>query len=206
MRPRADGFGSGVAAVSLSDYFWGFTPPVPTQIPYTWLSPPFRARADQPINDVAITRTGGETAYLVNSTSIDSYGDFTGGGQISLATVSRDDPLSYATWIVNYYSGHRMRCPSLTVNIFGGVRTDAEVWRILGVKIGTRIQITGAPATWPEGTTSLIVEGIAHQVGQNVRTVTWNTSPVIGGTPGTVGPWFRLNGASLINGVDVLPF
>lgn len=200
--PRTDGLGSGIAAKVASDFWWGFSRTSPTQIPYTWLSPPVRFRVDAPINDVAVTRTGAETAYLSSPTSISQYGDVS--ASITIDTVSPNDSVALATWMITYYSGQRMRCPALMVNLFP--RTEPETWRVLGVAIGTRIQITGAPATWPEGTSSLIVEGITHSISQNGQTVMWNTSPVVGATPGTVGPWFRLNGGSAINGSDVVPF
>lgn len=201
--PRTDGFGSGAAARSAHDFFFGFAAPAPVQIPYDWLSPPLRARADQPINDVAVSQTGGGTAYQTSAASIARYGD--AAGRFTLETAQPGDMQSLATWVIAYYATSRMRCPSLTINLFGATRSDAEKWLVLGVAIGTRIQITGAPATWPEGISTLIVEGIAHQVGGNVRLVTWNTSPVIGGTPGVVGPWFELN-SSPLNGTDVVPF
>lgn len=201
--PRTDGLGSGVASAAARDFWWGFSPTPPTQIPYDWLAPPFRARADQPINDAQVTRAGGGTAYATNAVSIARYGDV--GGGATLETAQDTDPQSYANWLVTYYTDPRMRCPALTLNL-REPRTDADRWRILGVTIGTRIQIANAPATWPEGAAALIVEGIAHQIGQSVRTVTWHTSPVIGATPGVPGPWFRLNGGSNINGIDVVPF
>lgn len=202
--PRTDGLGSGVASSASRDFWYGFSPPTPTQIPYAWLSPPFRARADRPLNDQTVTRTGGATGYAPNAASIARFGSVS--NPVTLETAVDADAQALANWQTTYYTNPRMRCPSLTVNLFGPSRSDPEKWRTLGVKIGTRIQITGAPATWPEGTTSLIVEGVTHQIGQGVRTVTWNTSPVIGATPGMVGPWFRLNGGSFIDGTDPVPF
>lgn len=201
---RTDGFGSGMGAKAANDFFFGFTPPIPIQIPYDWLSPPLRARSDAPINDVSVARPGGLTAYQRNDTSVSRFGDFT--ATYTLDTAIDADLQAFANWVVSYYAISRSRCPSLMINLFGPKRTDADRLRVLGVAIGTRIQITGSPATWPEGIFSLIVEGVTHQFGGNVRTVTWNTSPVIGSVPGTSGPWFRLNGVSQINGADVVPF
>lgn len=202
--PRTDGLGSGVAAAASRDFWWGFSPPVPVKIPYTWLSRPFRSRADRPITNAAVSRTNAGTAYATNTAGITSFGHV--AATTGLDTAQNGDPQSLANWLITYYASPRMRCPSLTINLFGPDRSDYEKWRVLGVTIGTRIQITGAPATWPEGITSLIVEGIVHQIGQAVRTVIWTTSPVIGATPGTAGPWFRLNGGSNINGADAVPF
>jgi len=58
---------------------------------------------------------------------------------------------------------------------------------------------------WPEGTTDLVIEGISDTIGLNVRTRSLRTSPVIGSTPGTVGPWFRFD-TSTLGGTDLMPF
>jgi hypothetical protein len=62
------------AAAVVNDFFWDTTP-APVTIRYGWLSPPFRARADQPINDPAVTVQGHGIAYAPNAASIDRYGD-----------------------------------------------------------------------------------------------------------------------------------
>jgi len=104
---------------------------------------------------------------------------------------------------VQYYTNVRQRMPQLTLNLVP--RTDVECWRILAREIGDRISITGAPASWPDGVTELVIEGITHRIGQDVRFVVWNTAPVIGTAAGAVGPWFRLD-ASRTDGTDVVPF
>lgn len=353
---RTDGTGSGAAAAAYRTWWWGTTYPTVT-IPYGWISPGLRFRADQPINEVTVSRPSGATAYSTNSSSIATYGDVT--QSFTLETANDTDLESLAAFIVAYYAGYRMRCPSLTLNLMA--RTPDEARVILGVQIGTRIVVPDAPTAavvsswdfrsgvsgwspnngwtvtadavgrlaagsmrltppggtnnggatatkvtatagtpyllsgwflsaagwsdcrmavdwhdpagnyltstfpspmtvpagvwtqvastvtapagaglaavrpyqgntpsvtdvlnvddilfaavpqgtvgaWPEGTGTLVVEGISHQVSNNVRTVTLNTSPVIGGTPGVVGPWFRLNGGSVIDGTDPVPF
>lgn len=185
------------------DWFWGVAPPPVTVIPYSWLSPPAFFRADQPINSPQIQRTGAGTAVRPNATSISQYGEFP--VSISLATLSSADAPALAYWFSTYYSGFRMRCPSLTINLLDSRRTQDEIWRVLGVRIGDRISIPDAPVTWPEGANTLMVEGIAHTVSQNERRVTFNTSPVIGATAGVVGPWFR-EGISVAGGTDAGPF
>jgi hypothetical protein len=99
-----------------------------------------------------------------------------------------------------------MRCPSLTINLLNAQLSPVDVQTVLGVRIGGRLSIPDAPATWPAGNNSLFVEGISRQilVGQ-CRLVTFNTSPVIGATAGTPGPWFRW-GASVWGGTDSIPF
>lgn len=183
------------------DYMWGGSPPPVTEIPYTWLSRPARWRPDQPRNVATITRSGGSTARTQNATSVNGIGE-----RPYTATVDSQvaaDPRNYATWIVAYYTDVRQRMPTLTVNLVA--RTDVECWRILGREIGDRISITGAPAGWPDGVTQLVIEGITHRIGQDVRAVEWNTVPVIGSTAGTVGPWLRLD-QSRVEDAAVLPF
>jgi hypothetical protein len=132
--------GSGLAA-ALGDYWWGGYPPTPTQIPYSWLSPPARWRPAPPANTAAVTRTGGETARSVNRTSVASIGErpFTA----TLNTTVADDPYNFASYITTFYSDPRQRMPEIALELAG--RTPTECWRILSRKIGDRISITGAP-------------------------------------------------------------
>lgn len=185
------------------DWFWGVVPPPVVVIPYGWLSPPAAFRADQPINAPQITRSGQGTTAYPNAASIAQYGEFP--LSVTLATSSGADAPALAYWFSTYYSGFRMRCPSLTINLLDARRTQDEIWRVLGVRIGDRLSIPDAPATWPEGTNTLMVEGVTHTVSQNERRVTFNTSPVIGATAGVVGPWFR-EGISVASGTDAGPF
>lgn len=183
------------------DYMWGGFPPASTQIPYTWLSRPARFRPDQPRNVATVTRAGGSAARAQNATSVASIGE-----RPFVATVDSqvtDDPRVYAAWIVQYYTDVRRRMPQLLLNLVP--RTDVECWRILSREIGDRISITGAPASWPDGVTELVIEGVNHRIGQDVAFVVWNTAPVIGSAAGVPGPWFRLD-ASRTDGTDVVPF
>jgi len=193
----------GTAAAVVNDFFWDTTP-APVTILYGWLSPPFRARADQPINDPDITVNGHGTAYAPNATSIARYGDYS--TPITLSTAVDADADCLAGHLSTFYADFRMRCPSLTINLLNARLGPVDVQTVLGVRIGDRLVIPDAPATWPAGNNSLIVEGISRQilVGQ-CRLVTFNTSPVIGTTAGTPGPWFRW-GSSRWGGSDSIPF
>lgn len=194
---------TNTARAVADDWFWGIAPPMVTVIPYGWLSPPAQFRADQPINSPQIATSGGGTAVMPNVASIAQYGEFR--QPVTLSALSSADGPALAYWFSTYYAGFRMRCPSLAVNLLDARRTQAEVWRVLGVRIGDRISIPDAPATWPEGTNSMFVEGIQHEVSQNRRMVTFNCSPVVGSSPGVVGPWFR-EGISFASGTDAGPF
>lgn len=188
----------------VNDLIFGVTAPNPVVIPYGWLSPPATFRADQPINSPQVSQAGGGTAVWPNASSIAVYGEYP-GSPTTLSTLSPADPVALAYWFSTYFSGFRMRCPSLTINLLDARRTQEEIWRVLGVRIGDRISVPDAPTTWPEGTNTLFVEGISHTVSQNQRLVTFNTSPVVGASPSAVGPWFR-EGISVAGGSDAGPF
>jgi len=69
--------------------------------------------------------------------------------------------------------------------------------------------VTGPDGTrnpWPDGVTELVIEGIAHSAAGDTRTVTWNTAPVIGASPGVAGPWFRADESRTDTGSDLLAF
>lgn len=192
------------SAAALNDYLWGGGPPAPTQIPYTWLKSPVRFRPDRIINSAAVSQTAGAPARITNETSVDTYGE-SAAPPITLSTICDADANNLATHLTAGYADPRMRCPQLTINLLMPRLTTADLWTLLGVTIGDRIEITGAPATWPEGSTSLVIEGIQHSIGIEERLVTWNTSSVIGVVPGTPGPWFRAD-TSRLDGTDKTPF
>lgn len=195
---------SGTAGAVAADYFFGVAPPPVTVIPYDWLSPPATFRADAPINDPQITNGRGGIVQSPNAASIATYGDFP--LQVTLSTISDGDAPALAYWFSTYYAGFRMRSPSLTINLLDARRTQAEIWRVVGVRIGDRISIPDAPGTWPQGANTMFVEGITHTVSQNGRTVTFNCSPVIGSTPGTAGPWFTADNSFAGSTTDLAPF
>jgi hypothetical protein len=129
------------ARVVANDTFWGGYPPTPTQIPYSWLTPPARFRSDQPRNVAQVTRTGGGTARAVSAASVDAVGERPFSATLDTQVVA--DPASLADWIVANYTSPRQRMPQLRLNLLS--RTPTECWRILEREIGDRISITGAP-------------------------------------------------------------
>lgn len=190
------------SSASVNDYFWGGGPPPVTQIPYAWLSPAVRFRPDPPINVADVTQISGTSAHSVNRVSVATYGEYA-PSPVQLATLCDADPSNLAVYTTGNYANPRTRCPQLTLNLLS--RTDVECWLILGREIGNRIQITDAPSTWPEGTTSLVIEGIQHAIAVDMRLVTWDTSPIVGASPGVPGPWFRAD-SSRVDGTDKIPF
>lgn len=187
----------GGQAVAQDWYLDGFSPPAATQIPWTWLSGPIRFRQDKPITYAAISKSSGSTAVSV--VSADEQVDYTA----TLDTANDVDTANYAHFLTTYYDVARTRAAALRLIL--NTRTRTEIWTILGVGVGDRITITGTPTGWPNGATSLVVEGIKHTSTPAGRIVEWSTSPLIGETVGSVGPFFRV-GVSALDGTDLLPW
>lgn len=206
LRPRPDVYGSPTAEI-LADYVWGgLSAPAPAEIPYAWIAQPVRFRTDSPINSATITRSGsGESTA---DDLADQVEHLVWSAEATLDTVSDQDPANLAAYLVTYYAQPRMRCPQLRFSLLRRWLEDhsgSQCRLLLGIKIGDRISITGAPTTWPDGASELIVEGIHHTIDVAERWVEFNTSPVIGTTPGVPGPWFRLGG-SVLGGTDLLAY
>lgn len=190
---RTGVFPADNAAAIVNDWTWQPGAPRPVEIPYAWLAgfQPLRVRPDKPLTSAAVTVSGGGTPTAQDTASIAAYGD--NEFSTTLHTATANDAVALAQWVVAYYATDpddvpRARFPQLLIRLTG--RTQPEMHRILSVGIGTRITITGAPATWPEGATEQVVEGIRHSLGE-ARDVEWTTAPVVGSAPGVAGPWFR---------------
>jgi len=201
---RAGLFPADNAAPILNDWTFQPGPPAPVEIPYHWLAgfQPLRVRPDKPLTSASVGIDGGATATAQDAASLAAYGDNEFSATLHSATPA--DAPTLADWVVAYYATDpddvpRARFPQLLIRLTG--RTAVEMQRILSVGIGTRITITGAPATWPEGATEQVVEGIRHSLGE-ARDVEWTTAPVVGNAPGVEGPWFRLD--VLTTSTDIL--
>lgn len=185
-----------------------FAPPVggrpldPVDIPYSWINRPLIRRPTTAITKAQISQTGGATAYSSAATAtVTLYGANTTA--VSLDTDCDADPQNLADFLTTYQSTPRPRQPTISFNLLK--RTDEECLRILGVDLARRVRITDAPATWPAGAVTFVVEGIRHVLGVNERLVEWMTSAPIGETAGVPGPWFRIDTSSL-DGTDLRPF
>lgn len=194
---------SPLAAV-VGDYYWGtgVTDALsPVEIPYAWIATPLARKPTTPVNAVTVSQTGGTTASALDQASIDRFGS--GGEPVTLDTACDADPANLAEFLVEYEATPRPRQPLVRLVLHG--RTDAEVLRILRVKLGQRVRIPDAPAFWPPGAANLVVEGIAHRLAVEDRAVVWATSALIGVAPTEPGPWWRWD-ASTWDGTDLVPF
>lgn len=185
-----------------------FAPPVggrplpPVDIPYTWINRPLTRRPTIAITKAQITQTGAATAYSsAPAATVRQYG--VNNQPISLDTACDADPQNLADFLTTYQSTPRPRQPTISFNLLK--RTDEECLRLLGVDLARRVRITDAPATWPAGAVTFVVEGIRHVLGVEERLVEWMTSAPIGSVAGVPGPWFRIDTSSL-DGTDLRPF
>lgn len=174
-------FTRGTGPIALLSRQARYDQPVTLQIPYAWLLRGLRYREDVPINDVVATQASGSPTRRTDAASVRRYG--TGGDTATLDTAIDADPANYASWTVRANATPRLRCPQLVVDLLP--RTPAERAQLLALDIGHRIEITGGPATIPTAARHLIIEGVADETGVQTRTITFNTSPLLGPTAGT---------------------
>lgn len=194
----------------------GGLPPAVTVIPWTWFaSDQLAIRVNQPINSMQVTGTSNILSVSNNATSQSAYGVFAASSTLDTDVVA--DAAVFATFITTFYANPVASAPTLTLDLVP--RTDAERLLILGMEIGMRFTFgpgTGTdgmggtipipvPGGLPPAVLSMVIEGVAHSSSVNVRTVTWNTTGLIGTTQGSAGPWFRLD-SSTLDGTDIVPF
>ena len=189
--------GEDPAILAQDWYLAGLSPPAPTSIPWSWLSGPIRFRQGKPFTYAAVTKTSGGTAE--SSVAADEQTDF----EANLDTANDVDAGNLAHFVTTYYDTARTRIASVVLIL--NSRTQTEIWTILGMAIGDRFTITDVPTDWPAGASSLVIEGIQHLSDGERRVVVWTTSPLIGETVGSVGPFFRV-GVSALGGTDLLPW
>ena len=165
---------SQVATV-LRDYVFAEAP-APVQIPYSWLSPPVRFRAEAVVNVAEIGQVDGATATVTNEASRSAYGERAVQG--TLDTACDADPANLGLWLTTYRGEPRMRMPALVlVDLIA--RTPEECVRILRVREGDRVLITGLP--WETAT-------VTDTFGRSV-------SPGWGNTE-TGQPWVNTGGSA----------
>lgn len=176
-------------------------PPPPVEIPICWLSNAVRLRLERPYTTAAVSRLGHGATYDTNTAALALYKDlrFTA----TLDTACSADPAVLASWTVTYRATPLTRSPELTLDLMH--RTDEDRVRILAVQRNQRIKLTGVPPEFPVGAADLVVSGITDDIGVFVRRVRWTTRPIVGVTPGTPGPWFRV-GHSIVGATDITPF
>lgn len=170
--PRAQRYGQAVAM----------------QIPFGWIGRGgLRYKPDRPVTDVTVTRTGGGTVRRSDPVRARRYG--VTGQQYQLDTAIDEDPSNLASWALAAFGQMRTRCPSIRINMLRTGITVAERKQMLRLKVGDLIELTGLPAGSPDDVPWLIIQGIKHTIGPGRRrTIEFNTSPLLGPTPGVPPP------------------
>lgn len=205
MAPWTALFGAGALGqdtgktIATELYFGGLPPPV-VEIPMGWLSGRATFRQDPPFARAEVQQRGGDTARSKNTAAVINGREWV--FTATLDSIVDADPGNLAAWVTTYYTDPLPRSSAMILIL--NSRSVTEIWRILGVTQGSRIQITGTTG-WPDGATDLVVECVSHRVTADLRTVVWACAPIVGEVVGTAGPWFYAD-SSFTSGSDVIPF
>lgn len=144
--PWAHQFGLGALGqdagkVMADELYHGGQPPVPIEIPMTWLSGRAVFRQDPPLARAEVSQRSGDTARARNPATVINGREWV--FTATLDTVVDADPANLAAWITAYYTDPLPRASVMTLIL--NSRSVTEIWRILGVVQGSRIRITGTP-------------------------------------------------------------
>lgn len=164
-----------------------YNAPVAATIDLTWLTGQWRHRVQPPINAATITSGNGTSATTVNAASQLEYGQYNYPGNTSLASAVPEDASNLGAWLTTFYAAPAVRAPAMTVDLLAKSNTIRHT--VLAREISDRIAISGLPVNAPEGIGAQFIEGIQHRIRPLRRTVTFNTSPLVGYLPGTTPTW-----------------
>jgi hypothetical protein len=138
--------------------------------------PPIRRDRQGIANEITVTREGGASQTVVDSTSQTAIGRFD-GGSFEVSPSTDDDALQSANWQVQNRKTTRTRLPDLTVDLYRQTSTTV-VAQCLSATISTKAQVTGLPANAPASTMTLFVEGYTETIGYDRWSMSFYTSPI----------------------------
>jgi len=121
---------------------------------------------------IAATTDGSVTAEARNQTSIDAYGEFSEA--LELATTDPEEPYQAASWRVNAYGEPKVRMTTLAVNLRNLSLVQQAI--ILGLTVGSHIQVNNQPSQAATTTGHYFVEGYAEEINEDSHTITFNVS------------------------------
>lgn len=170
-------------------------------IPHGWLTLGIKYRPDQPINDVTVTLTGGGSTRRYDQDSIDE--NLLRAVPFEVDSAVTADPGNLAAWTMRAYADGRVRCPALRINM--RPRTSTERKQLLALRVGDRITITDRPITDPADASDLIIQGIKHTITADERFIDFNTSPMLGPSPG-VPPVCAKVGSAVVGATTVIAY
>jgi hypothetical protein len=142
------------------------------------IEPGFMPRQDRmgQINEITVTRAGGASQRVVDSTAQAADGR-RDGGSFDVYPSTDDDALQNASWQIANHKDPLMRVPDLVVNLLG--RSDATTTACLAAGISTVAQVTGLPSNGPATTVTQFVEGWRERIALNDWRISYFTSPVV---------------------------
>ena len=123
-----------------------------------------------------MSRSGGATQVVKDSTSQADYGRFD-GGSFEVAPSTDDDAFQNGSWFVATHKNPRTRLASLPVDLLVE-GTTATAQAVLAATIGTKVQITGMPSQAPSSTFTGFIEGATERIGVDEWSIEFFTSPV----------------------------
>lgn len=124
------------------------------------------------LNDVSVDRPRGGPVRTVDEASVELYGEY--AETVSSILVSDDETQALGQWLVFRRAMPTPRAGRVSVDPF----TDPTLYpAALGTELGTRLRLTNLPATAPESTVDLVIEGIEHTFSVDGWVTTWDTSP-----------------------------
>jgi hypothetical protein len=126
-------------------------------------------------NEITVTRDGGATQRVVDTTSQAAKGRFD-GGSFTVMPSTDYDALQNASWQVAVRKTPKNRLPSVTVNLTE--QTDNTfIGNVLTAGISTLLTVTGLPTQAPASSVDLFIEGGTETISVRDWTVEFFTSP-----------------------------
>lgn len=126
------------------------------------------------VNDVTVGRIQGASTRVVNADSVAAYGTYS--ASLNLIVDTDTQAANIATSLANRNAFPTPRAADLTFDLLttttAGLDDD-----VLAADLGTRIDVTGLPATAPTTTLGLFVEGVAESISDSEWMTTFTTSP-----------------------------
>ena len=127
-------------------------------------------------NQVTVTREGGASQRVVDTTSQTAIGSFD-GGSFEVAPSTDEDAYQSAAWQVGNRKTTRTRVPSLTVDMYAQTSTTI-VAACLNATISTKVTVSALPVNAPASTMTLFVEGYTERFTADEWEMGFYTSPV----------------------------
>jgi hypothetical protein len=137
----------------------------------------FRVDPDDLVNVATAQGVNGGKQRSADLASVAAYDT-----QEVSADLPLDDPAIVLNWTQNQvarFSQPRQRCESVEVDVVAFANSGGNVAALLGVGIGSRIQITNMPSDMAASPTlDLFIEGVSPTVTKNTFRLKFLTSPV----------------------------